>query len=562
MASLQREAGRASVPYASAAGFRHILFGVLMALALATACSGNHSSAALPPSGSTWSGNAPSEQTAIVERRRRHGSHVRRAGFYNPPGTITGSGGSYCYMNNAPGGPGGWPTYICWMNKNDSVTFPNFWQVPLPTYISGEVCGAATWAVNIQGIYGNPSLTWSTPTPDVTGLGDWFCDRVDVVSVTFQRGTDNGGWIVDTHVDGTFTVCGNQGQGPCDFNGFSERAVAPKFFPGPPPTPLPTPVPTPTGGSSGWPSPGPSVGLVIFDKRLNQVVSTGSSPFPNSVIGLQDYLIAETTTGIQIPSQNVSWKQFGNATIRGQNFTSQSASPVTPGPFPSTGNPAVFYWIVGGSPSTVIVSAPVSGNQMTAVAFYNVEAPSVTSMTAVFATPGINNFFGANKPWFELGQPSPLASAYGIKSTYKAVGPPDFAGYYAENQILNTLPSPTPANVTPYPSTPPAVYWDDGCWIYNVDQNGNNGGPLHEDAGASFTYGPTYDSPGYSLENSGYPMTGLTINWQFMDSFLFRPTSTQNNSVWVTIGQLVWSWGGNVKKTGFFTWATGAPVCL
>lgn len=536
---------------------QRVVFGLLMAVAVATACSGGPGVSWQPDSNSrtVYSGSAA--------YFKKHGRRIKSNVMYTPPPTITGAGGSYCYMNNAPGGPGGSPTYICYMNENDSVTFSNFWQVPLYNYLPNEICGAATWAVNIQGTYGSSSLTWSTPTPDVTGIGNWSCKRVDIVSTTFQRGVDNGHWIVDTHVDGTFTVCGNNGQGPCSFNGFTERAFAPKFYPGPPPSPLPTPVPTPYDG--GWPSPGPSVGLVIYDKRLKQIVSTGASPFPNSVIGLQNYLIAEDTNGVQLPSSTVKWSQFGNPSILSQSFSDQAASEVTPGAFPSTGNPALFYWYAGGSPTLVVVSAPVQGNALTAYAFYNAETPNLESMGAYFNTPDV--YINNTANWyFRLGlkSPMPYSSAdIGITSNYTAVSPTDFGGFYAENQIANAAPSTSPTNIAWYlPEPSPGVSWADGCWIYSVNKSGGRDAASYGSPAATATVGPTFDSPGYNLTFSTTPpiLQALTVNAQFQDHLIFRPavyggsTSSLWPSIWVTLAQLLWSWGGKVSNNGSNVW--------
>jgi len=170
-----------------------------------------------------------------------------------------------------------------------------------------------------------------------------------------------------------------------------------------------------------------------------------------------------------------------------------------------------------------------------------------TFMNAAFATPGINND-NPGDPYFQLGQTaSPFPNVAGITTTIKALSPSDFGGHYAMNQIYDVQPSPVPSNVTPWPSTAPGESWDDGCWLYNENSAMFNTAPPDAGPGNAVTYGPTYDSPGEEL--GGEPtLTSLTLDWLFTDTFLFRPDSSDNTGIWVTIAQRQWSWGAMLGK--------------
>lgn len=514
-----------------------VFFIILMTVAIVTACAGSQS--ANPQLVSNFRGHW-----------FKHHSRIKNSAIYTPPGTVYGSRGSYCYMTHAPYGPGDWPVYSCWLYPADSVSFPDLWQVAgVGDTTPPWFCGETQWSMG-KSQAGNPNTVTAVISPSVTGVGNWTCNRLDVVSVTISRGADTGGWVVNYQANGGFTLCGRYCSGP-----EAEVAGGWSIIPGPTPSVLPTPVPTPTGGGSPWPTAQPTGGLVIYDNKLKKVVSDGLYTY-NTVVGAQQNLEAELTEG---GDASVSYWSLGSPlAVATQLFTSQQAYDTTPSPSPSA-NPEIFYWVSGTNQAIVQVFATVNNVPMSALAFYNVEAPAFQSMGATFATPGINNDDPAD-PYFQLGQTaSPFPSVAGITTTIKAVSPSDFGGHYAMNQIYDLQPSPVPSNVTPWPSTAPGENWDDGCWLYNVNAAKFNTAPPDAGPGKAVTYGPTYDSPGEEL--GGLPtLTGLTLNWLFTDTFLFRPDSTDNTGIWVTIAQRQWSWGGNATKTGPVAWATGSPA--
>jgi hypothetical protein len=510
-------------------------------------------------------GNAPNVPnptgTAILalhfppEYYRRHHRRISKGVVYSAPTTIYGQNGSYCYMTSAPNGPTSWPAYYCWLNENDSLTFTDLWAVPLYNYITGEACGETAWGIWIWS--GGGPLTIPSPTPNTTGLGNWNCQRLDIVSETFSRGYDSGGWGYALNIQGSFTVCGSTGY--CS-SGFDEPAAEVALWPGPPPSPLPTPVPTST--SSAWPSPGPSVGLVIYDNRLQEIVSTGLSPNPTTVIGLRDDLKAEQTDGGT--PQSVTWERVGatNQAILSQSPITAPSVSNAPLPMPTSTNPIKFYFVGSGNPSGVEVTATVNGQQMVAWALYNVEAPTFGSMTATFATPGVYSSAG---DWgFELGRTSPSPSA-GIVSNYAATGPPDFAGYYAEGQLVQSNPYTVPTGIFQQTGS---QYWDDGCWIQNTQGDGYESPAPEFSPGAAVAYGPTYDAPGYPLGIDG--MTLLSTYDpadQFVDYFMFAPAvQSWPHYVWVNFGKLTWNWGGvatpvySSPNGSIIAWALSSPI--
>jgi hypothetical protein len=508
-------------------------FCILMLAAIACACSTNNQ-ASIPPRFIS----SPATALTVAYGRRHWRKHVRVRPntFGPPPSTISTTKGSYCYLTN--GGvvqPGWWPVYNCYMMQNDTIDFGELGQTP--GLAADWYCSEVTWT---SGMNSAGSMAYAI-NPSVTGQGDWNCIRTDIADVTMSRGTDSGGWIASGAINGNFTGCDTVN---CASN-FWIILLGLRVQPGPLASPWPTGAPTSIGSS--YPSPAPSNGLVIVDNNNSgTVVSDGATH--NSAIGLQMNLSAKKSHG-GTPT-NVQWTSYGGPAITSQTLTSQQAQDVTPGPSPNPNDTAIFYYTVGGS-AVIRVSATVGTTPMNALALYNVEAPSSMSMHAQFNTPDV--YISSNgKPWLRLGHASPLPlgpSIAGITSTYYAVSPPDFGGWYAGNRTVYTSPLSTPPNVTPYPSTPPGISYDDFCWIYNVDAYLNDDPPPYFDQGQSVTYGPTYDAPGYNL-GLDQRLKGLSVNDQFTDSFLFRPAGNNNNNVWVTIGQLKWSWGGNVSQSG------------
>jgi hypothetical protein len=152
--------------------------------------------------------------------------------------------------------------------------------------------------------------------------------------------------------------------------------------------------------------------------------------------------------------------------------------------------------------------------------------------------------------------PSPSPNA-GIISTYRATAPPDFSGYYAETQLIETNPSTTPSiNPSPFTETGNAS-WADACWIYGVDGSGQNHPARSFGAGASVTYGPTFDAPFYGL-TSVPGLTGLYVDDIYTDYFMFLPKGS--NHVWVNFGKLQWSWGGLASKGLLNTWILSRTI--
>jgi hypothetical protein len=540
----------------------HGLFAVLGAIALANACSGGHTPGAPLPQ---VTGNFQGAPIGIIVHGKRSW-RVRKSAQYPPTEVIWSTGRtSMCEMTTFPTGPGTWPFWQCWMTKGDSITFPVAWQEPDTSPYPGETCGPSL--VQVAPVGSNPGI--ATPAP--LWVGGWAdCRRLDVTpAVTF---TDNvpgtGSWSFGGNYNGVYTQCNT----PPEDCAYPNNEVFFEFDMGPGPPPSPSPAPTPTGGGTSWPSPYPSDVLQIYDNNNDQVVSDGL--VRNSVIGLQMNLTAiqsqpQGGVGNAVPAQ---WSyQVDDNRILSQVLGTNYASTVPATPTPSSPTPppmttSIWYYRDGSyfsEPAVIEVQATVDGISQIALALYNVEEPNFGYMNATFATPGVNYNSYPGLPSFGLGQSVPnMLSVQGIISTYGATSPPDFGGWYAENQVFNSNPSPTPQTVQ-YPTTGP-YYYDDGCWIYNVNIGYMNSPPPSAGPGQSLTYGPTYDSPNDELVDNGVPVKGLTLNWTFEDSFLYRPTAPANKAIWVAIGQRVWNWGGNVFYTPSpapsGTWLPGTPA--
>jgi len=514
------------------------VFSVLMALAIISACSSGHQSF------------TPVPQAAGSRAGNDHRRHVKRDDFYNPPRVVYGTGGSYCWMTTAQSGPGTWPFWSCLLKSNDSVQFNNLWQVAgylQPTWN----CSETYWAIP-ENHAGNPDGVSAQIVPTVTG-GDGQCNRLDTVSVTISRDSNTAvGWNDSFQALGDFAWCSAFSCGGNNAEVAGNWGVAP--LPSPPPSPLPTPCPT-SPSQPNWPTPQPSPQLLIYDNILKEFVSYGNT-MPNTVVGMQQSLTAETSNGQPISSP--SWVYINSPWVVGQTFTDAAASYTTPAPGVPSANPVKFYWISANTQAVVEVTALSSG--ASAMAVYNVEAPTSVSMTATFATPSI---IGPANGWAITLSATPPALT-GITSNYSASAPPDYAGYYAENQVIavNALPSPSGIYVGPT-SNPSGTYYDDACafWYTGLSAQGINEfvGPMLFSKGSSVTYPPTWDSPQQPIGQAG--LKSLQLDDEFVDSFIFRPASTGSGEIWVVLGQLAWQFGGTaVLNQTNGTWSLASSI--
>jgi hypothetical protein len=510
------------------------LFGLVAALALVTACSGGQGSA-VPAPGYVY--RTPLQPQTF---RGRDHKRVRFDVAYDPEPIATGTvSGTYCYLNYFPTGPGDWPRYTCYLMQNDSVHFSNLWQTPQGSshWTNFFYCSPTAWNQYPVEYDPTPNSVQATTSPNVTG-NNWNCGRLDVVSVTISRGTDSGGWLDGYSATGFFTLCDSI---DCAYPG-GETAADYVIWPGPPPSPWPTPVTPPPGCCSPYPSPGPSDGLEIYDNFGKSVVSNGNVYI--KAIGLEMSLTARTTKEHQpVPATWTYWVDSNR--VAGQTFSTENAYDTLPTQYPTPSANTGYYWYTGTSsayPAIVAAQATVDGQQTTALALFYVQAPTLYSMNATLTSPDIVQFHGTD---FALGQPGVFGTGAGITSVYNIISPTYYGGWYAENQLIVSNPSPTPPGNF-WATTPPNTMWDDGCWIENYGSSGQNAPAPYGSPGAEMQYGPTYDAPNFEVSN--LPITGLSLNEPFQDSLLYfpQPLTSSDSSIWVTIGQLPWSWGGNV----------------
>jgi hypothetical protein len=559
----------------SSSGWIRGAFCLLMIGAIASACSSGNRNAVIPPSQGVPLGvsrmNGPGLTSHNFQARgHRHRRHRMRPNVWPPPNTLCGNScgnGTYCYLTNGGVVQPGWaPDYTCWIMPGDEVDF-GVLQQEIGIGDVGFWCSQANWwpAMN-HGGPNNGTMSYFI-VPNITSPGSWLCNRTDFADVYMTRDQESGGWNESGGMSGAYTLCGTIN---CAYPTDATLLYL-VVYPGPAPTPLPSPAPTSTG--SAYPSPAPTDYLVIYDNHLQAIVSDGQTR--PSVVGLQTSLTAEMMPGNQ--PTNAQWGYSNPAMALFQFLSSNQAYDTTPPPNPGPAENSIFYWTQGQSQSMVTAVATVNGQQYTAIALYNVEAPSPTQMNATFNQPEIivancSNSATGYGPWFNLGSCLlPFDQhAPGITSNYGATGPADFGGWYTSNQMINSGPSTIPASggAADYTQTG-GQFWDDACWYAAWDKNAVNQPPSYSGPAATVTFGPAYDDPGYNAAPSPTPtgwvqITSLTSNPEaFQDHFMFRPAVVQGGglipSIWVTIGQLFWSWGGNVKK-GLTQWQDGVPA--
>lgn len=540
-------------PGPRASGWLQGLLCVIAVTAIVCACSTQDRSTvptANAPFGGELYRTSPSGSGPLrlrIGHRRRH--RIKPFGW-PPPGIVTGSKpGTYCYLTGLPGpiGPNWYPVYKCWIVTGDMVDFGTLQQTIGYGETSGWYCSQTDWW---SGVTGGPLDV--EINPHITGPGSWQCNRTDYADVTMQQvGTDTGHWTAGGTVNGNYTLCSTFPFVNCDYPAWV-IILQLDVNPGPAPSPYPTPIPTSIG--SPYPSPAPTLALQIYDNRLARVVSGGlatASPMPSSVIGLENNLTAVMSNGQQ--PTTVSWNEVSGQPVSSQTTINQPAVTTQALSLPSSANPLDFFWTQASTTNTgVFVTGTYNNQNYAALAAYNVEGPSLTSMSASVNQPSIVQRGSA--PTFQLGNLDP---PNGIVSTYMATAPQDFNGWVAENQQILNSDSVVPSSV-PFPdtTTPPDTFWTDGCWIMNVNANVVNQGPVSAPKGTNVTYGPTYDSPYYTLNWPG--VTQWNINDTFNDYFMYRPRRSGWNAVWVNFGFLAWAWGGTAALTsgggGGLTW--------
>ena len=330
---------------------------------------------------------------------------------------------------------------------------------------------------------------------------------------------------------------------------------------------MPTPTPTPID----WPTAQPTPQIEIYDN--NQLTATSGAELWPWVIGLQWNLTAKTVSGTPISAQ---WNSSDGGQVLSQTWTNSAAGD-TPAPSATSGTNWLFYSTEGDPYTTIVATATVSGQNYAAMATYDVEVPGLENMNAYLNYPDIRSMncprLGiASGPRFQLGSCTlPFSeSATGMSSWYSASGSPDFGGLYTLNQLVAVAASPDPGTPPDFAITGGA-YWLDSCWYFDVDEGGDNRAPASFPPASPVAIGTAYDAPGFVVSPSPPPagwgnLQSETASDNFKDHFIFNPAGYKNKaaqtvpSIWVTIGEFLWDWGGNVTDQNVQSWQFGNPL--
>ncbi len=275
----------------------------------------------------------------------------------------------------------------------------------------------------------------------------------------------------------------------------------------------------PSGGPGGSSAP-PGATLQIVDTTNNAVVNGKTI---TKIVGQKIALQVKAqpsgaVSSIQwtVPGSPIKNYTQSDATATITNLAAADFQAVTTG----------FFWIAPGS-FAVNVAATVGGKRLTASVTCQVQAPTNVSMTSVtgavavsnpgIADSGLELHFGTN-------------ATPGISWTFKATAPASGAGQIVATQLVNTVRTHTPAGGAQETLTSGGVYVLDSGVPYDP--------AVAIAAGSAATWLQT-DSPGEPLTAD---LTQVSVKDQFQIYFMYQ--SSEDDSIWVTIGVLAWNWAG------------------
>ncbi len=286
---------------------------------------------------------------------------------------------------------------------------------------------------------------------------------------------------------------------------------------------------------------------------INTVTNTAFLVTVPVVVGQHIQLKVQPGQG-QPPISNITWTIPG-PTVKSYAASTQSATWTALGPSDYTSPTIGFYWLpdynaascnsTSGYQPRVTVQATQNGQVQTAVASFAVYCPSNVVMNSTTSQVNIltNTPFGTVLIFESYPTPgitwhnsaaAPTNSANGVFFGQPIPG----AGKITMVQLINTagaVLSPTGCAVGT-PSTSGQLWVDSAFW-YKADLGAQ---PVQVLANNSAMWTDN-DNPFISLVSP--PCTDESISMQFQDYFIYKPDISPD-AIWVTIGQLSWSWSG------------------
>lgn len=281
----------------------------------------------------------------------------------------------------------------------------------------------------------------------------------------------------------------------------------------PPPTPTPTPIPTPTPAPTGCQRVDILMnGNVITDQTVSVIVgapinlTTRVTPL-NATVSSSQWTVPPGTAVNPVASYTV---------VDAPTYTATTT-------LPNRNSPSINYYWVNGGLFTVIYTATVNGVQVRAQSTFSVLKPNATISTAEgtirIATQPDGNL------WLSFGDAN---ATPGVRFGYTIQMPSGFTGgTFQWTQVLLSTHITLTEN-TGNVLTVQGVNVIDNQFAYPFVYNGF-----------------LEDSPDVRLDPD---LQRVTRQDSFMTYLMFRPTG--NNTIWVPLRQIPWSWNASATRTG------------
>jgi hypothetical protein len=223
-------------------------------------------------------------------------------------------------------------------------------------------------------------------------------------------------------------------------------------------------------------------------------------------------------------------------------------------------NSIAFYWINGGTNLELDCTVTILGQQVNAKTFFTINRP-VGTLTTVTTTnvPAVNIITNSDDGsiFLQFGDNSETSGGAGIYFTFSVTTPTNGAGQFGYLQTVDsihrwilddsTAMKGTATNaVDVIPAYPPII-------IRGQTSIGNSASATN-----SFS-----DSPGDFLVYGALPARKwVNINDSFHGYLLYRPNGDTNNTIWITLCKLEWSYSGSATKGTNGLWSLDSGYTL
>ncbi len=277
-------------------------------------------------------------------------------------------------------------------------------------------------------------------------------------------------------------------------------------------------------------------GLTIVDGNSGQDLTLQTNTV---IVGQQMNLICKTVTANGPTLNNFQWKVPGFAI---SNYVANGNSGIVYTNFPTDNSNVIFYWADGANDRIVQCSAVVSGKPVAATATFSVLRPTAT-LTPQLTTnqPSVSisvaGYPGDGISLHPGSYDSPAITWIGIVTT-----PANGAGAIAFTQLAAPERHVIYTNGVAEKWTSNGTNMLDG--IYGVQYAGET--PIGGGGTRSWVQS---DTPQAGVDVLKY----ASVNDHFQTYLMYKPDG--DNSIWVTLQTLNWSWGGMATKGTNGVWS-------